>query len=135
MASFNRIVLIGKVLSEPEKRFSVDGQPIVKFKAPVSSGFNQPLSTIEVVCFQKLAEICGQYLRKGTSILLEGRIQVRSYEDQTGTRVWTTEIVASNIEFMDNIEKGQEQKTEAKEENVGSGFSEVEALPEDDLPF
>ncbi len=147
MASLNRIVLVGKLLADPETRLSVDGVSITKFKMTVSNfpGVDQSVSWIEVITWQRLAEVCGQYLKKGKLVLVEGRLQMRSFEDQGGTRKWVNEVVASNMQMLDGapgggVAKGEENvpafagAAEEKAENA-SGFEEVEELPEDDLPF
>ena len=139
MAGLNKIILVGTLLSDPETRQALDGVSVTKFKMTVSNypGTDQNISNIEVVAWRRLAEICGQYLKKGKLALIEGRIQNRSYEDQDGQRKWVTEVVASNMQMLDG--KPQTAKTaqpaEPASSNDISGFEEVEELPEDDLPF
>ena len=138
MASLNRIVIMGRLQADPESRFSVEGVPIAKFPISVNSGFNQAPGRIDVVCFRNLAEICGQYLKKDINVLVEGRLQVRSYDDQGGTRKWVTEVSATNIELVDKLTSGapaQKEQTQAAQELAGAEEEEVEELPEDDLPF
>ena len=137
MASLNKIVIMGPLLANPESRFSVDGMPIAKFPMGVSGGFNNEQEKIEVVCFKKLAEVCGQYLKTGSNVLVEGRIQVRSYEDPSGTRKWTTEILANNIQFVDDKQAAPApvKQAVAAEIQAANVSEEVEELPEDDLPF
>ena len=144
MASLNKIILVGNLLTDPETRLALDGVSVTKFKMTVSNypGSDQNISNIEVVAWRRLAEICGQYLRKGKLILLEGRLQVRSYEDQSGQRKWVTEVVANNMQMLDgkpSAAKSVPAQAEVSAENSTggdiSGFEEVEELPEDDLPF
>lgn len=141
MASLNRIVIIGKVLSVPESKFSVEGTPISKFFISIMSGFNQPSGKIDVVCWQGIAEACSQ-LKKDSNVLVEGRIQVRSYQDQAGARKWVTEIIASSLQLLDSdsvavakpVVEQTSSNNNAASDDIGD-FSDVEALPEDDLPF
>ena len=136
MASLNRIVIIGQLLSDPESRFTVEGLPVAKFGISVNGGFNQPAGTIDVVSFRQLAETCGQVLKKNSQVLVEGKIQVRSYQDQPGNRKWVTEIIATSVQPMSASSAPTEKSPSAPQAVYDSnGFEEVEALPEDDLPF
>ena len=135
MASLNRIVLLGKILSDPESRFTVDGKSVAKFNMPVGNGFNQAPGIIEVVCFGKLAEVCGQFIKVGTNVLVEGRIQIRSFNDQGGNRKWVTEIIASDVQLVDSAKSISETHAAAPVAQKDSSEEEVEELPEDDLPF
>ncbi|HTY13620.1 MAG TPA: single-stranded DNA-binding protein [Candidatus Omnitrophota bacterium] len=140
MASLNRIVLVGKLLADPETRISVDGVSITKFKMTVSNypGVDQSVNWIEVIAWRRLAEVCGQYLKKGKLALVEGRLQIRSFEDQGGARKWVNEIVASNMQMLDGRAPAPGEApafAAPSDEKDVSGFEEVEELPEDDLPF
>ena len=79
MANLNRIILIGRLTADPEARFTVDGTPMTKFNLAVNrfqkEGAPQAADFINVVSWRRLAEICGQYLKKGRLVLVEGRIQ------------------------------------------------------------
>lgn len=104
MANLNRIILVGRLTADPEARTTVDGLPVTKFRLAVdrpAAGGGSISDLFEVVAWRKLAEICGSYLRKGQLVLVEGRIQNRSFEDQTGQRRWVTEIVARNMQMLE----------------------------------
>lgn len=159
MASLNRIVIVGKLLSEPEARFTVEGLPITKFAASIASESTGNSGKIEVVCFRKIAEVCGQYLRAGSTVIVEGRIQNRSFEDQSGNRQWATEVIASNVQFIDAVsgkpiptvgadphaDQVHDAAVRSGTSHVGtshatsvqdaSGFEDVEELSDADLPF
>ncbi|MBI5701089.1 single-stranded DNA-binding protein [Candidatus Saganbacteria bacterium] len=136
MASLNRIIILGDILSDPETRFSVEGVPMVKFAMPISSGFNQANNQIEVVCFGKLAETNSQLVRKNLNVLVEGRIQIRSFDDQGGTKKWVTEVVATSLKIL-GAQGKPEQPAKLAVQAVEEAFGEeeVEELPPDDLPF
>ena len=142
MASLNKIIIVGTLTSDPETRLAMDGVSVTKFKMTVSNypGTDQSVNFIEVIAWRKLAEVCGQYLKKGKLVLVEGKLQIRSYEDQGGQRKWATEVVASNMQMLDGKapairpEGAAAAPAENKAEDA-SGFEEVEELPEDDLPF
>lgn len=138
MAGLNKIILVGTLLSDPETRQAMDGVSVTKFRMTVSNypGTDQNISNIEVVAWRRLAEICGQYLKKGKLALVEGRIQNRSYEDQDGQRKWVTEVVASNMQMLDGKQAVSKNEALSSEAPVNIGAEEeVEELPEDDLPF
>lgn len=135
MASLNRIVILGNILSDPDTRFTVEGKPVAKFNLPVGNGFNQAPGKIEIVCFGKLAEICGQSVKNGSNVLVEGRLQIRSFDDASGTRKWATEVIATDIQFVDSAKSISEAQSPAAVSAASKDEEEVEELPEDDLPF
>lgn len=136
MASLNRIVIVGKLLSEPEARFTVEGLPITKFVASIANESTGNSGKIEVVCFRKVAEVCGQYLRAGSTVIVEGRIQNRSFEDQSGNRQWATEVIASNVQpIPTGADPHAAQAQKAAQIQDVSGFEDVEELSDADLPF
>jgi len=138
VAGLNKIILVGTLLSDPETRQAMDGVSVTKFKMTVSNypGTDQNISNIEVVAWRRLAEICGQYLKKGKLALIEGRIQNRSFEDQDGQRKWVTEVVASNMQMLDGKQPALKKEDLSSEVPINIGTEEeVEELPEDDLPF
>ena len=109
MANLNRIILVGRLTADPEGRTTTDGTAVTKFRLAVErpvAGVKREDNTdlIDVVAWQRLAEVCAQYLKKGRLVLVEGRIQNRSFEDQSGQRRWVTEVIARN---MTMLEKGQ----------------------------
>jgi single-strand DNA-binding protein len=138
VASLNKIVVVGTLLDDPETRISVDGKSITKFRMTLSSfpGADQTVNFIDVVTWQRLAEICAQYLKKGKLVLVEGQFHIRSYEDQGGQRKWTQEVSATNMQMLDGKAAPRAMSAAAPaEEKAVQGFEEVEELPEDDLPF
>ncbi len=138
MANLNRIILIGNLTNDPEVRFTVEGLQVAKFQLAVDrfaqEGAPKQVDYIDVVAWRKLAEICGQYLKKGKPVLVEGRIQVRTYENEGGARKWATEVVARNIKLLDGAVKSA---SVSPAEHAGDEVPGVEELPEEesDLPF
>jgi len=91
-----------------------------------------------VVTFGKLAEICGQYLKKGKQVYVEGRIQTREWEDQTGNKRWTTEIVANQMTMLGRAgDGGGYSPDDSQETQHADGGSQAPASTDDDddLPF
>lgn len=132
MANLNRILIVGRLIADPEARVSVEGVPVTKFKLAVTNFGRQATGQIEVITWRRLAEICGQYLKKDRLVLAEGRLQVRSYEDQGGQRKWVTEVAANNVQMLEG--SGPVQAAAPGEAEPAEG-EEVEELPEGDLPF
>jgi single-strand DNA-binding protein len=89
---------------------------------------------VDIIAWQRLAEVCGEYLKKGQLVLVEGRIQVRSFEDQTGQRRWVTEVVARNMQML------EKSPVEGRQPPVAGHEPPVEEIEDDidlasDLPF
>ncbi len=133
MANLNRIILVGRLTADPETRTTMDGIPMAKFRLAVGRQQQSGTDFIDVIAWRRVAEVCSDYLKKGRLVLVEGRIQIRSFEDQTGQRRWATEVVARNVQMLDKTES-RKQKPE------NSGAAEAEEFVDDsdlgsDLPF
>lgn len=139
--SLNRVMLIGNLGKDPELRYTTSGVAVATFSLATNESWkDQDGNTQErtewhnIVAWKKLAEICGEWLKKGKKVYIEGRIQTRSYDDKnTGTKKYITEIVAENMIMLDSKGSG------TSEGGTSSGTSEPAAAPagriEDDLPF
>ena len=106
----NKVILIGNLGRDPEIRYTQDQQPVVNFSLATSESW-QDRATNErrertewhrVVCFRRLAEICNEYLRKGSKVYIEGQLQTRSWEGQDGQTRYTTEVVARDMQMLDS---------------------------------
>ena len=108
MSGLNKVMLIGRLGSDPELRYTPDGTAVANFSIATSEEWKdkntgekkERTEWHRVVAWRKLGEICGEYLAKGKQIYVEGRIQTRSWEDKDGNKRYTTEIVASDIQFL-----------------------------------
>ena len=134
MAGLNKIILVGNLSADPETHFAVEGTARANFKLGVRtfSAGAAALMNVEVVAWGKLAEICGKLLKSGRLVLVEGTLRIRSFEDQSGSRKWTTEVVANNMQILD---QPKEDSSSGVPTNVGTQEEEVPDLPEGDLPF
>jgi len=113
MAGLNKVMLIGNLGRDPEVRHTASGQQVANFSLATSENFtdkggNRQTRTEwhKIVVWAKLAEICGQYLRKGSRIYIEGRLQTRQWEDQQGQNRSTTEVVATNMLMLGGRNEG-----------------------------
>ena len=106
----NKVMIIGRLGTEPEMRYTPSGSPVTTFRVASSRQWKdsngEPREDTEwfsVVTWNKLAEICNQYLSKGTRVYLEGRLQTRSWEDhQSGHMRYKTEVVASDMIILES---------------------------------
>lgn len=107
MASVNKVILIGNLGKDPEIRYMPSGDPIANVNIATTEVFKdrdgakqERTEWHRVVFFGKLAEIVGQYLKKGRSVYVEGRIQTRKWQDQSGQDRYSTEIVANEMKML-----------------------------------
>jgi len=121
----NRVILIGRLTKDPELRYTPQGVAVAQFTLAVDRGFSsnreeREADFIPIVVWRQLAETCANYLRKGRLAAVEGRIQVRNYDNNEGRRVYVTEVIADNVRFLEsaNREGGGGQ---ARDEFAGSG--------------
>jgi single-strand DNA-binding protein len=102
----NRVILIGRLARDPELRYTPNGVAVTRFTIAVNRNFTnqqgeRDADFIPIVTWRGLAENCANYIKKGSLVGLEGRLQVRSYENQEGRTVWTTEVVADDVRFLE----------------------------------
>jgi single-strand DNA-binding protein len=121
----NRVILIGRLTKDPELRYTPAGVAVAQFTLAVDRQFSgskeeREADFIPIVTWRQLAETCANYLRKGRLAAVEGRIQVRNYENNEGRRVYITEVIADNVRFLEsaNREGGGQGKDES---SAGSG--------------
>ena len=103
----NRVLLTGRLTRDPELRTLASGKTVTQFSLATNDyrGGKELSEFHSVVTWDRLAEICGQYLGKGQLVALEGRIQTRQWEDDKKQRHWKTEIVASSVEMLSGRRK------------------------------
>lgn len=122
----NNVTLIGRLTKDPEARHTTD-MVIAKFTVAVDRfGKEKQADFIPVTVFGKQAENCEKYLVKGRKVAIQGRIQTGSYENKEGKRVYTTDVVANTVEFVEWGDKGKET------DDIPEGFAQV---PDSEIPF
>lgn len=141
----NRVILIGRLTRDPELRYTPAGVAVTQFTLAVDRPFTSGDSKereadfINIVTWRQLAETCSNYLRKGRLTAVEGRIQVRNYDNSEGKRVYVTEIVADNVRFLESAPKDGEQRQNSGSRDAHSQAFEDDGKPievnPDDLPF
>lgn len=122
----NKIILIGRMTKDAEVRYTQSNKAVAQFSLAVNRPGNKETDFINIIAWEKLGEIVQKYTHKGSLIAVEGRLQVRTYEDNDGNKRYITEVVANNINLLE-----PKNKQEQTEERINNG------LPEDNLemPF
>jgi len=110
MSGLNQVVLIGNLARDPELRYTPDGTPVTSFTIAVNRTFvnrqgEREADFVPIVVWRKRAETCSEYLMKGSQVAVEGRLQVRNYEDKDGIKKWVTEVVARRVDFLQRLKK------------------------------
>ena len=133
----NSVQLIGRLTRDPEIRYTDGGASIARFGIAVDRRFKQENGAdadfIKIVSFGKTAEFIEKYFHKGMKIALNGRIQTGSYTDKDGKKVYTTDVVAENVEFCES--KGNSANNDAPAPASDGDFMSVPDGIEDELPF
>jgi len=122
----NRVILIGRLTRDPELRYTPSGVAVTQFTVAVdrpltSQGGEREADFIPVVTWRQLAETCANYLRKGRLVAVEGRIQVRNYENNEGKRVYVTEVIADNVRFLESSREGGSGGGQREDNPFGGG--------------
>ncbi len=140
----NNVVLIGRLTRDPEVRYTSETQmAVARFSVainrPVRSGGEKQTDFPNVVVFGKQAENCERFLGKGRLVGIQGRIQTGRYTNKNGDTVYTTEVVANNVEFLDwGDQNKKKEKTEMESPpatNNGELPEGFEMIDDDDIPF
>ena len=102
----NKVVLLGRLTKDPDVKYTQTGKVVTQFTLAVDRPFTnqegqREADFIPVVIWGKIAELCGNSLTKGQRALVDGRLQIRSYDAKDGTKRWVTEIIANSVEFIE----------------------------------
>ena len=142
MASLNKVMLIGNLGKDPEVRFTASGQAVASFSLATSEKFKGKSGEMEertewhnITLWGKLAEIAGEYLSKGKTVYIEGRLQTRKWQDKNGNDRYTTDIVGDRMQMLSA--KGERSGGGEPSSTQKSGGSSYEEPPfqDDDIPF
>jgi len=128
----NKWIGIGRLTKDVEIRYSQDGNTISSFSIACNESWKDKRSGekkdrvefVSIVAFNRLAEICGQYLTKGSQVYIEGKIQTRSWEDKDGIKRYTTEINAQTMQMLGS-----------KSESTRRPVEPPVIVPDDEIPF
>lgn len=137
MSSFNQCILMGRLTRDPELRHTPSGKAVAGFRLAVDRNDGEKTSDfIDIVAWEKRAELAQKYLSKGRLALIIGRLQMRQYDAQDGTRRTVYEVVASDIRFLSDGNNGG-KRDEGDGAPPAGGFAPFgsEFNPDDDVPF
>jgi len=140
MASVNKVILIGNLGRDPELRYTQGGQAVANFTLATNERFStkdgdkqERTEWHRIVAWGRTGELCAQYLSKGRSVYLEGRLQTREWEDKEGQKRKTTEIVATTVQFLGG--RGEAGSGGPASSVAEGGFDSGAPPPPDDVPF
>jgi single-strand DNA-binding protein len=144
MAGINKVIIVGHLGKDPEVRYTPSGSAVANFSVATSETWKDKTTGEKkertewhrIVAWDKLGEICGEYLSKGRQVYVEGRLQTRSYDDKEGVKRYTTEIVATDVQFLGPKDSGGSRPSSsggAPPRDTGAG--QGPPAGDDDIPF
>ena len=142
--SINKVILIGNLGADPEVRYASSGVAVCNFTMATTRTYKDKQGERKdetewhrVVAFGRTAEVCGEYLKKGRQVYIEGRLQTREWQDKDGNRRWTTEIVTETMQMLGN--RGGDGGGGSQRGSSSEGGDPYQPLPGDipdsDVPF
>lgn len=142
--SVNKVLLIGRLGSNPEIRYTPSGAAVANFNVATNESWNdkngQKQERTEwhrIVVWGKLAQLCGEYLTKGRQVYIEGRLQTRQWQDKEGQTKYTTEVIANTVQFLGGGDRATTQAgaSSGKVDDMSQVRMEEPSFTEEDIPF
>ncbi|MDD3045035.1 MAG: single-stranded DNA-binding protein [Candidatus Delongbacteria bacterium] len=139
MPSVNKVFLIGNLGKDPEVKYTPSGVQIAKFSLATSErvkrneAWEEKTDWHNIVLFARQAEYAGEYLKKGMTVFIDGKISTRSWDDENGVRKYITEIIGNVVKNL-SVKRDDTSSSSDTEDN-GNHNSEKDTEPMDDLPF
>jgi len=137
MASLNKAILIGSLGRDPEVRYMPNGEAVANFSIATSESWKDKSGAKQertewhnIVAYRKLAEIIGEYLKKGAPVYIEGRIQTRKWQDKEGNDRYSTEIIADQMQMLGSKAEGGKVQRQDSKPDV-QDISDIDS----DIPF
>lgn len=135
----NKVILIGRLTKDPELRYTPNGVAVARFTVAVDrrqvKDREKETDFIDIVVWQKQAEICANYLGKGRLVAIDGRLQIRSYDDNQGIRRKAAEVVAETVRFLDRSKEGAAGYGGSAHGGDNQGYGSEISFNDDDIPF
>lgn len=139
MASVNKVILLGNLGKDPEIKYMSNGEAVANIALATTEAWKdkngekkEKTDWHRIVFYRKLAEIVGEYCKKGKSIYVEGRLETRKWQDKSGQDRYTTEIIATDMKLLGSKPSdAHESRPANKQQSTGTGFDDMQ----DDLPF
>lgn len=131
----NKVFLLGRLVRDPEIRTTQSGKMTTEFTLAVDRyAGSKDTDFIKIVTWEKLAEACGNNLFKGQRAMVEGRLQIRSFDGKDGVKRWVTEIIAQAVEFLDRRNNSAPPAAASGPVTSADHFGH-EVHPDDEIPF
>lgn len=142
MASFNRVILLGNLTKDPELRYLPSGAAIANLRIATNRAYTDRQSGerkeetcfVDVIAWNKQAELCGEYLSKGSPVFIEGRLQYKAWENELGQKRSRHEVVAERIEFL-GARQPKQDVTDTATASSEEKIVDAEDVSKDDIPF
>ncbi|OPY58696.1 MAG: Single-stranded DNA-binding protein ssb [Pelotomaculum sp. PtaU1.Bin035] len=135
----NKVILIGRLTKDPELRYTPNGIAVARFTLAVdrrqSKDREKEADFIDIVVWQKQAETCASYLGKGRLVAVDGRLQIRSYDDSQGIRRKAAEVIAESVRFLDRAKEGGAASGGIARGDENGGYGSEIGFNENDIPF
>lgn len=138
----NKVVLIGRLTTDPELKYTENNKAYMRFTLAVNRDYKDetgqtPTDFISVVAWDKRAETIAKYVKKGNRLGVAGKIQTGSYEKADGSRGYLTDVIITELEFLENKPKEEKPAPDYayKEEDPFKDFGDEVEIVDDDLPF
>ena len=135
----NKVVLIGRLTRDPEVRYTPSQKVVCSFTLAVDRPFQnqqgqREADFIPIVLWGKTAEVAGNSLYKGHRLGVSGRMQTRNYDDKDGKKVWVTEVIGDNIEFLEKRESSANRNQGYGQQSYGQGYQGQASAPPPQQP-
>ncbi len=142
MAAVNKAIILGNLGRDPEVRYTSDGKAVTNFSVATTEKWRDRDGNSQertewhrIVVFDRLGEVCGEYLSKGSSVYVEGYLRTRSWDDREGNKRYTTEIVGRAVQFLSPRGESARQSGGASSAGDDFAYEEGAGLTDDDVPF
>ena len=143
MRGINKVIIVGNLGADPDSRAMPSGNAVTNISVATSESWNdretgekqEKTEWHRVVFFNRLAEIAAQYLKKGSQVYVEGKLQTRKWEDKEGNERWTTEVVANQMEMLGDRMSGDTSNDNASSSQSSSDNDNPDIEFDDDIPF
>jgi single-strand DNA-binding protein len=151
MASVNKVILVGNLGRDPEVRYMPNGEAVCNFSIATTDSWKDKSGAKQektewhsIVMYRKLAEIAGEYLKKGAPVYVEGRLQTRKWQTKEGDDRYTTEIIADSMQMLGSKDGGSSNDSTHHDQSASHQQAPAKAAPaggngfddfEDDIPF
>lgn len=139
--SVNKAILVGNLGRDPELRYTQSGQPVCTFSIATSESWGKGDDRQEktewhnVVIWARKGEVAAEYLKKGSKVYIEGRIQTRKWQDKDGKDCYTTEVVARDMQFLDSKKNGKSSTVRPSAPSDDNFVPQNNNMDDEDIPF